>query len=79
VVPTDRLPLPPRCPVAGEICSRQEPALLGVGANTDHVSACHFRSRVASADALTRLDNGRRPAFGAVTGDNTGADAPKDL
>jgi peptide/nickel transport system ATP-binding protein len=40
--------LHPRCPRAEARCSAQDPALLPVGGDASHLSACHFR------DALDR-------------------------
>jgi oligopeptide/dipeptide ABC transporter ATP-binding protein len=43
-------PFTPRCPIAEEICDRDEPLLLAAE-GTGHSAACHFRSRVADIDA----------------------------
>jgi oligopeptide/dipeptide ABC transporter ATP-binding protein len=42
-------PFTPRCPLAEELCDREEPELLAVSAG--HAAACHFRNRTADADA----------------------------
>jgi peptide/nickel transport system ATP-binding protein len=43
-------PFTPRCPLAEDICDREEPALL-VAEGSGHAAACHFRSRTADVDA----------------------------
>ena len=43
-------PFTPRCPIAEDICDREEPALL-VAEGTGHAAACHFRSRLVDVDA----------------------------
>jgi oligopeptide/dipeptide ABC transporter ATP-binding protein len=43
-------PFTPRCPLAEEICDREEPELLPVE-GSGHAAACHFRNRVAEVDA----------------------------
>jgi peptide/nickel transport system ATP-binding protein len=43
-------PFTPRCPMAQEICDREEPALLPVDGGT-HSSACHFRDEVRGKEA----------------------------
>jgi oligopeptide/dipeptide ABC transporter ATP-binding protein len=43
-------PFTPRCPLAEEICDREEPPLL-VAEGSGHAAACHFRSRTADVDA----------------------------
>jgi oligopeptide/dipeptide ABC transporter ATP-binding protein len=43
-------PFTPRCPMAEEICDREEPDLLVVE-GTSHASACHFRSRLGDVTA----------------------------
>jgi peptide/nickel transport system ATP-binding protein len=43
-------PFTPRCPLAEDICDREEPELL-VAEGTAHAAACHFRSRMADVDA----------------------------
>jgi peptide/nickel transport system ATP-binding protein len=43
-------PFTPRCPMAEDLCDREEPALLAVE-TTGHAAACHFRSRVADIEA----------------------------
>ncbi|HEY8301539.1 MAG TPA: ABC transporter ATP-binding protein [Jatrophihabitans sp.] len=43
-------PFTPRCPIAEEICDREEPALEEV-AGSGHAAACHFRNRTADASA----------------------------
>ncbi len=35
-------PFRPRCPMHQDVCAESEPALLPVGGDTGHVSACHF-------------------------------------
>jgi peptide/nickel transport system ATP-binding protein len=45
-------PFTPRCPMAQDICDREEPELLPVS-GPGHASACHFRDRVADKDATT--------------------------
>ena len=45
-------PFTPRCPLAQEICDREEPELLPVS-DPAHAAACHFRDRVADQDAAT--------------------------
>jgi oligopeptide/dipeptide ABC transporter ATP-binding protein len=42
----------PRCPIARERCSREEPALREVAPG--HVSACHFAEELAEPGVLTR-------------------------
>jgi oligopeptide/dipeptide ABC transporter ATP-binding protein len=42
-------PFTPRCPLAEELCDREEPELLPV--STGHAAACHFRNRTADTDA----------------------------
>ena len=42
----------PRCPIARERCSREEPALREVAPG--HVSACHFAEELANPGVLTR-------------------------
>jgi oligopeptide/dipeptide ABC transporter ATP-binding protein len=32
----------PRCPIAQEVCSADEPALVGAAGETTHLAACHF-------------------------------------
>ena len=46
----------PRCPIARERCSREQPTLREVAPG--HVSACHFAEELADPDVLTRT-----PAF----------------
>jgi oligopeptide/dipeptide ABC transporter ATP-binding protein len=43
-------PFTPRCPIAEDICDREEPALL-VAEGSGHAAACHFRSRLVDVDA----------------------------
>jgi oligopeptide/dipeptide ABC transporter ATP-binding protein len=43
-------PFTPRCPMAEEICDREEPALEEVP-GTGHAAACHFRARTADVEA----------------------------
>jgi len=43
-------PFTPRCPLAEEICDREEPELLPVE-GSGHSAACHFRNRVADVEA----------------------------
>jgi oligopeptide/dipeptide ABC transporter ATP-binding protein len=43
-------PFTPRCPIAEEICDREEPELLPTE-GTGHAAACHFRNRLAGAEA----------------------------
>jgi peptide/nickel transport system ATP-binding protein len=43
-------PFTPRCPMAEDICDREEPALL-VAEGTAHASACHFRDRLGGVEA----------------------------
>jgi peptide/nickel transport system ATP-binding protein len=43
-------PFTPRCPLAEEICDREEPDLLPVE-GSGHSAACHFRNRVADVEA----------------------------
>jgi oligopeptide/dipeptide ABC transporter ATP-binding protein len=43
-------PFTPRCPLAKEICDREEPELLPVE-GSGHASACHFRDEVRGKDA----------------------------
>ena len=45
-------PFHPRCPIARERCSGEEPALREVAPG--HVSACHFAEELADPGALTR-------------------------
>jgi oligopeptide/dipeptide ABC transporter ATP-binding protein len=45
-------PFTPRCPMAEDICDREEPDLLMVG-GPGHAAACHFRDRVASTTAAS--------------------------
>jgi oligopeptide/dipeptide ABC transporter ATP-binding protein len=42
-------PFTPRCPLAQEVCDREEPDLLPVQAG--HSAACHFRDRTEDAEA----------------------------
>jgi oligopeptide/dipeptide ABC transporter ATP-binding protein len=44
-------PFTPRCPLAEDICDREEPELLAVD-GSGHAAACHFRSRVADVEAV---------------------------
>jgi peptide/nickel transport system ATP-binding protein len=53
-------PFTPRCPMAQDICDREEPDLLAVD-GSGHAAACHFRSRVA--------DVGAADLFGTDAGD----------
>jgi oligopeptide/dipeptide ABC transporter ATP-binding protein len=50
-------PFTPRCPIAEEICDREEPALL-VAEGSGHAAACHFRSRIADIDAAEMFGTG---------------------
>jgi oligopeptide/dipeptide ABC transporter ATP-binding protein len=43
-------PFTPRCPLAEDICDREEPELL-IAEGTGHAAACHFRSRMVDVDA----------------------------
>jgi peptide/nickel transport system ATP-binding protein len=43
-------PFTPRCPMAEDLCDREEPELLPVD-GAAHAAACHFRSRTRGADA----------------------------
>ncbi|HZC74262.1 MAG TPA: ABC transporter ATP-binding protein [Jatrophihabitans sp.] len=43
-------PFTPRCPLAEDICDAEEPELLATE-GTGHAAACHFRNRMADADA----------------------------
>jgi peptide/nickel transport system ATP-binding protein len=43
-------PFTPRCPLAEEICDREEPELL-IAEGTGHAAACHFRSRMVDVQA----------------------------
>jgi peptide/nickel transport system ATP-binding protein len=43
-------PFTPRCPLAEEICDKEEPELL-VAEGTAHAAACHFRNRMADVEA----------------------------
>ncbi|MCU1658580.1 MAG: Peptide/nickel transport system ATP-binding protein, partial [Pseudonocardiales bacterium] len=43
-------PFTPRCPLAQEICDREEPVLLPAG-GPNHSAACHFRDEVAGTTA----------------------------
>jgi peptide/nickel transport system ATP-binding protein len=43
-------PFTPRCPLAEEICDRDEPELLPVE-GSGHAAACHFRNRGADVEA----------------------------
>jgi oligopeptide transport system ATP-binding protein len=71
VVPTGDVPNPaspppgchfhPRCPLARERCSREEPELRAVGAS--HLAACHFAEELADPAVLPRLAG--EPASGA--------------
>ena len=42
-------PYRPRCPLAQEICEREEPP-LAAGSNPDHLAACHFSEQVVRHD-----------------------------
>ena len=53
-------PFTPRCPLAEDICDREEPALLQVE-GSGHASACHFRNQVAGSRAAE--------LFGTESGD----------
>ncbi len=50
-------PFTPRCPLAEDICDREEPELLAVD-GSGHAAACHFRSRVADVDAVDLFGTG---------------------
>jgi peptide/nickel transport system ATP-binding protein len=50
-------PFTPRCPMAQEICDREEPPLAAVE-RTDHYSACHFRDQVRNVDAAELFGTG---------------------
>jgi oligopeptide/dipeptide ABC transporter ATP-binding protein len=43
-------PFTPRCPLAEDICDAEEPELL-MAEGTGHSAACHFRNRMADAEA----------------------------
>jgi peptide/nickel transport system ATP-binding protein len=43
-------PFTPRCPLAEEICDKEEPELL-VAEGTAHAADCHFRNRMADVEA----------------------------
>jgi oligopeptide/dipeptide ABC transporter ATP-binding protein len=50
--PPTGCPFHPRCPIARERCSREEPALREVAPG--HVSACHFAEELAEQGVLSR-------------------------
>jgi oligopeptide/dipeptide ABC transporter ATP-binding protein len=50
-------PFTPRCPIAEDICDREEPELLAVD-GSGHAAACHFRGRVADTDAAQLFGTG---------------------
>jgi peptide/nickel transport system ATP-binding protein len=60
-------PFTPRCPLAEEICDREEPELLVVD-GTGHAAACHFRSRVADVDAVDLFGTDAADGTPASTG-----------
>jgi oligopeptide/dipeptide ABC transporter ATP-binding protein len=60
-------PFTPRCPLAEEICDREEPELLVVE-GTGHAAACHFRSRVADVDAVELFGTDAADGTPASTG-----------
>ena len=43
-------PFTPRCPLARELCDREEPELMPAGTQ-GHLSACHFRDEMAGTSA----------------------------
>jgi oligopeptide/dipeptide ABC transporter ATP-binding protein len=43
-------PFTPRCPLAEDICDREEPELL-LAEGTGHAAACHFRNRMGDVEA----------------------------
>jgi peptide/nickel transport system ATP-binding protein len=53
-------PFTPRCPMAEDICDREEPDLL-VAEGTAHAAACHFRNRMADAEAADVFGTGAAP------------------
>jgi oligopeptide/dipeptide ABC transporter ATP-binding protein len=60
-------PFTPRCPIAEEICDREEPPLEEVP-GTGHAAACHFRARTADVEAADLFgDEGRSPVDGGTT------------
>jgi oligopeptide/dipeptide ABC transporter ATP-binding protein len=58
-------PFTPRCPLAEDICDREEPELLDV-AGAGHAAACHFRNRVGEIEAAD--------IFGTDAGDTLAGD-----
>ncbi|MDT4923504.1 MAG: glutathione transport system ATP-binding protein [Pseudonocardiales bacterium] len=58
-------PFTPRCPLAEDICDREEPELLDVE-GVGHAAACHFRNRVAEVEAAD--------LFGTDAGDTIAGD-----
>jgi oligopeptide transport system ATP-binding protein len=51
----------PRCPIAQEVCRRDDPRLVVGSWHLDHASACHFADHVDELALATAEQRGRRP------------------
>jgi oligopeptide/dipeptide ABC transporter ATP-binding protein len=60
-------PFTPRCPLARDVCDRDEPELVNLAGAEQHASACHFREEIAGATAAS--------VFGTTTDDTAIPDA----
>jgi oligopeptide/dipeptide ABC transporter ATP-binding protein len=59
-------PFTPRCPIAAEICDRDEPEILPVDGDVDHAAACHFRDATKGADAASLFGTSADDTIGVV-------------
>jgi peptide/nickel transport system ATP-binding protein len=64
-------PFTPRCPLARERCTAEEPALVTVGPDGEHRSACHFHEELVGRSSAD--------LFGTTARDDVLPESPADI